>query len=1564
MNRQKAILRDMTLVFVFSASVLFAQEPKFQREVDTIPVIINGVPVSNPFAGGASYSKATFIDIDNDNDFDLLVGAYDGNLNFYRNDGTTANPAFTFVTENFASIDIGLYSTPAFADIDNDGDFDLFVGEDAGNINFYRNTGTAANPAFTLVTDNFASIDVGSRSTPAFADIDNDGDFDLLMGEEDGNLNFYRNDGTATNPMFILVIENFVSIDVGFESAPSFADIDKDGDFDLLVGEDGGNLNFYRNTGTASNPAYTVVIENFASIDVGFYSAPSFIDIDNDGDVDLFVGENDSNLNFYRNTSTIGTPDFTVVTENFSAILDIGFFSTPTFADVDNDNDFDLLVGEFAGNLNFYRNTGTASNPAFTVVMENFGSIVVGGDHSALSFADIDKDGDSDLFVGVLGGNLNFYRNDGTVANPTFTLITRNFASIDVGGFSTPSFADIDNDGDFDLFVGEFDGNLNFYRNTGTATNPVFTLETANFASIAVGRYSNPNFTDIDNDGDFDLFVGEFDGNLNFYRNTGTIANPAFTFVTSNFASIAVGSFSTPSFADIDNDGDFDLFVGEYDGGLHFYRNVTPSTNRTPVVANTISNQTLTVGGAAFTRNLNASPAVFNDPDGDALTYTASSSATNIATASISGTTLTVAPVAAGNSTITVTANDGKGGTRSTTFTVTVGAAANRPPMVANAISNQTLTVGGAAFTRNLNASPTVFNDPDGDALTYTASSSATNIAMASISDSTLTVAPVAAGNATITVTANDGKGGTRSTTFTVTVGAAANRPPMVANAISNQTLTVGGASFTRDLNASPTVFTDPDGDALAYTVTTSALNNATANISGNTLTVAPVSGGVATITITANDGKGGMTSTNFLVTVNRPPTVANLIPNQALTVGDASFTRILNASPAVFTDPDGDPLGYTTSSNASSIATASISASTLTVAPVAVGNVTITVTANDNRGGTVSTTFTVTVGTAANRSPVVANAISPTTIIVGGAPFTRDLNAAPVVFTDPDGDALTYTASSSVTNVATAGIAGSTLTVSAVAAGSATITVTANDGKGGVVPATFGVTVNSSSGDQSAPQITHSGVTTAISGQSQPIAAAITDNVGVQSVMLFYRVGGAAAYDSAAMQNTGSNNYERAIPAGFVGERGVEYYFSAYDGAKNKSTFPTTNPQTNPQVIQVISGKLTFPRATPARAYRMISVPIELNDKSPSSVLAVLGRYDDTQWRLLRYSNGTNIEFGSPGFANFEPATGFWLITRESKSLDAGTGKSVTTAQNYVIALPPGWSQIGNPFAFTVNWSDVSKSANVENRLVGYQGTLNEPTGYDYTRTQLMPFEGYFVNNRSSNPTTIAIPPKAASSNGLAKTAANLLAQEIFVGGEWGMQITAACERYLDKDNYIGCRNDAADEWDPNDFSEAPFFDQNISLYFPHPEWATFPGLYTGDFRAVKPEGEAWDFFVKSEVKSSEGAKSEVKLKLADIKNLPVDWKVVLLDKTGRLAVDFRARGEYTFLASANETKRDFRIIVGPPDFVQHNDLGLAAVPDDFVLEPNFPNPFLASGKPSTTPKPRSVSACRKRAS
>ena len=187
------------------------------------------------------------------------------------------------------------------------------------------------------------------------------------------------------------------------------------------------------------------------------------------------------------------------------------------------------------------------ATPNFQTPQTNPFGLTVVGDSSSPSFADIDGDGDLDALVGIRDGNTYFYLNSGTASNPIFQAPQTNpFGLTDVGSNSSPSFADIDGDGDLDAFVGESKGNTRFYLNSGTASAPSFQAPQTNaFGLTDVGSFSSPSFADIDGDGDLDTFVGAFDGNTRFYLNAPANAAPTGIIFSNTTTSIAENSSTT-----------------------------------------------------------------------------------------------------------------------------------------------------------------------------------------------------------------------------------------------------------------------------------------------------------------------------------------------------------------------------------------------------------------------------------------------------------------------------------------------------------------------------------------------------------------------------------------------------------------------------------------------------------------------------------------------------------------------------------------------------------------------------------------------------------------------------------------------------------------------------------------------------------------------------------------------------------------------------------------------------------------------------------------------------------
>ncbi len=466
--------------------------------------------------------------------------------------------------------------------------------------------------------------------------------------------------------------------------------------------------------------------------------------------------------------------------------------------------------------------------------------------------------------------------------------------------------------------------------------------------------------------------------------------------------------------------------------------------NRAPTAVGSISNVTLQVGGSSATRSVSGK---FSDPDGDTLTYSVNDPDTSTVTVSISGSTVTIAPVAAGTTgKIVVTATDPGGLTATQDFTATVSnpppppLTPNRAPTAVESIGDRTLTVGGNPATVNVSS---YFSDPDDDTLTYSVNSPTPTIATVSISGSTMTMTPVSAGTtARIIVTAEDPGGLTATHDFNIKV----NGPPVASGSIAHRTVDVGDSAFTVDVSGK---FSDPNSDILTFSALSSNKAAATVSESSGTLTVTPKTGGTTTITVTATDSGGLSASLSFTVKVNREPTTRGSLANRTVDVGDSAFRVPVSGK---FSDPDGDDLDFSATSSPMSVATVSESSGTVTVTPKAGGTTTITVTASDGRLSA-SLTFTVTV----NRGPTTTGILTDRTVDVGDSAFDVAVSGK---FSDPDGDDLDFSATSSPTSVATVSESSGTVTVTPKAGGTTTITVTASDGRLSA-SLTFTVTVN-----------------------------------------------------------------------------------------------------------------------------------------------------------------------------------------------------------------------------------------------------------------------------------------------------------------------------------------------------------------------------------------------------------------------------------------------------------------------------------------------------------------------
>lgn len=263
----------------------------------------------------------------------------------------------------------------------------------------------------------------------------------------------------------------------------------------------------------------------------------------------------------------------------------------PSFADLDNDGDQDMLIASYNGTyitLNYYQNVGADTAANFIHAnLPNGLSVFSESYVSTIALADMDNDGDYDLIQGQFAANAPYqaniviYRNIGTASTPSFAPPLVNplgIQSLNNSYFALVAAADIDNDGDVDIFSGGY-YDLGVFINSGTPTVPAFGLEQDNIFGIPAGQaVAFPAIADLDNDGDKELLFHTYYANNLVYMQDSVYGGLAHFSNAQNspFSLFADTTQMGLAFVDIDNDGDLDFFYGEYDGGLFFQENLTP----------------------------------------------------------------------------------------------------------------------------------------------------------------------------------------------------------------------------------------------------------------------------------------------------------------------------------------------------------------------------------------------------------------------------------------------------------------------------------------------------------------------------------------------------------------------------------------------------------------------------------------------------------------------------------------------------------------------------------------------------------------------------------------------------------------------------------------------------------------------------------------------------------------------------------------------------------------------------------------------------------------------------
>jgi len=624
-----------------------------------IPVLAGGTALAMPWAGGLNAPQFSAIDLDQDGLQDLFLLDRVGNMPlFFLNTGTAGQPHYT-ATRAYDHVHPFplLHDWALLRDYNCDGKADIFAYTNAA-FAVYRNTSDANGLSFALTDDEVGSnyvptlspnLYISNVDLPGIADVDGDGDLDVLTYSIWGNfLEDHKNlsmeqyghcdslvyevrsrcwgefqesvEGSSVElnvPCTYNVPDPELPVpgnpprpedQARLHSGSSILALDLNGDgvMDLVQGDlQTAHLTSLTNGGTTAHALMTQVDTLFPSYDVSTdlvqFPGAFYVDVDGDARRDLLVAPNSpteaedhQGTWYYRNVGTDAAPVFEHQQNDLfqNDMLDFGSGARPVLFDHNGDGLMDLVVanefrfapgGNLQGRLALLENTGTPTHPAFTLVTDDYAALSAAGLGPALhpAFGDVNGDGKADMVLGDLPGNLHLFTNTATGPVAQFELTQLQLtadggAVIDAGANATPQLFDLDSDGLLDLLVGERNGNLNYFRNSGTATVPSWQLETENLGGVSVNEYWSSTgysvpFFSLDSSGYILLLCGSESGGIHRYEDISGNLGGEWNLTDSLWHGLRDGMRTAVVLHDFTGSGEPALVLGNFRGGLSFW---------------------------------------------------------------------------------------------------------------------------------------------------------------------------------------------------------------------------------------------------------------------------------------------------------------------------------------------------------------------------------------------------------------------------------------------------------------------------------------------------------------------------------------------------------------------------------------------------------------------------------------------------------------------------------------------------------------------------------------------------------------------------------------------------------------------------------------------------------------------------------------------------------------------------------------------------------------------------------------------------------------------------------